>query len=112
MHTLNLLLQAISAVAFFVYGVGCFYSASLITEFERYGLKALRKLIGALEIAGALGLFIGFYLPILRLLSAGGLSMLMFFAIIVRWKIKDPILQWIPAIVLFLINLSIALIPS
>jgi uncharacterized membrane protein YphA (DoxX/SURF4 family) len=112
MHTLNLLLQAISAVAFFVYGIGCFYSASLISEFERYGLKALRKLIGALEIAGALGLFIGFYLPILRFLSAGGLSMLMFFAIIVRWKIKDPILQWIPAIVLFLINLSIALIPS
>jgi len=44
--------------------------------------------------------------PIL-LLSAGGLTVMMFLAVVTRFKIRDPLYAAIPAFVLFLLNLFI-----
>ena len=59
-------------------------------EFTRYGLDRLRTVVGALEVLGALGLLVGLkWSAILLPLSSGGLGLLMFFAFVVRLKIKD-----------------------
>ena len=102
------IVQSISAFAFLGYGVACFYSPSLVLEFERYKLSSLRKLTGSLEIAGGMGLLFGFYYDPLRILSSGCLALLMFFAILVRMKVKDPFLAWGPAVIWFLFNIYIA----
>lgn len=104
-----LLAQLISAIAFLVYGVACFYSQKLTLEFQRWGLAWIQKLTGALEVLGALGLLVGFSNPTLRMLSAGGLSLMMLVAVGVRAKVRDPFLQWLPAVLLLLLNLYIML---
>lgn len=97
----------ISAIAFIFYGLLCLTTDHMKTEFQRYGLSRFRKLTGLLELLGGVGLLVGrFYYPVLAL-SAGGLALLMFLGIIVRFKTKDPIIQILPAIVLMLINLKI-----
>ena len=104
-----LIAQLVSSISFLSYGVACFWSAKLTAEFQRWGLASIQKLTGALEILGALGLAGGFMYPTLRTLSAGGLALMMVAAIVVRAKIRDPLLHWLPAIILLLLNLYIAL---
>jgi hypothetical protein len=106
----NLFLQWISIIAFVSYGVSCFYSNKLIFEFKRYGCESWRKLIAGLEIAGGIGLLIGFEYAPLRVFCSACLAVLMICAISVRIKIKDPFLACVPAISLFFINLYLALL--
>lgn len=103
-----ILAQVCSIVAFLSYGTACFISSRLVAEFKRWGLEPLRKVTGGLEIAGALGLLIGFFDPIIRTLSAAGLSVMMICAVLVRAKIRDRAMLWAPAVILLLINLAIA----
>ncbi len=69
-------------------------------EFERYKLPKLRLLTGASQIILALMLAIGLALEIKFLIAISllGLLVMMFVAILVRIKIKDPISKIIPAI--------------
>jgi hypothetical protein len=94
-----------SSVSFFGYGVGCLATSYMKREFERYGLAGLRQFTGALEIAGAAGLVLGFRVPIIGCLSAGGLALLMFFGFLVRLKIKDGPLRAFPALLYLGLNL-------
>lgn len=109
MQTSVMTAVTISSLAFIFYGLSCFFYDKTIMEFKRYGLSHLRKLIGSLEFLGGVGLIVGFYfLPVL-LLSSGGLTLLMFFGVLVRFKIKDPLILIIPAFMLFILNLFILL---
>lgn len=74
-------------------------------EFQRYDLSQFRKLVGVLELLGASGLVLGYWLsrPLLGL-SALGLSGLMVVAVIARVKAKDPWLEVGPAFALMLVN--------
>jgi uncharacterized membrane protein YphA (DoxX/SURF4 family) len=101
--------QIASFVAFFGYGVACFFSAALIDEFKRWGLEPLRKLTGGLEVLGALGLLAGFVSPIIRTFSATGLALMMVCALFVRAKMRDRPMLWVPATVLLGLNAFIAL---
>jgi len=92
------------AVSFFCYGVACFFSQHMITEFSRYGVPQFRKLIGTLEIAGALGLIFGYFVPILQFLAALGLGTLMLSGCVLRIKIRDRVIQIIPASTFLLIS--------
>jgi len=77
---LNLLtvLTWFSSLAFIYFGITCFYSKFIISEFKRYGLPTFRKLTGFLQLLGAIGLLIGLYFtPILLLLASTGLHLLM-----------------------------------
>ena len=96
--------QAISAVGFLAYGIGCLTTRTMRAEFVRYGLPQLRLLTGTLQIAAALGLFAGYAYPVCALLSAGGLSLMMLVAIGVRLKIKDPAAGFLQALACFLLN--------
>jgi len=73
-------------------------------EYVRYGVPQLRPLVGSLQIAGALGLLAGLMLPIVGQLAAAGLTLLMFFGVRLRIRIKDSLPQMLPAIVCFLLN--------
>ncbi len=73
-------------------------------EFERYGFGAYRKLIGITQILAAGGLFWGFFQPLFGLIAAGGLALQMLFAVGVRIKIKDTVLQTVPALAYCLLN--------
>lgn len=77
-------------------------------EFKRYGLPGLRMLIGSLELLGGLGLLVGLKLPIIGLISAGGLSILLLGAVGVRVVVRDGILETTPAFLYFLLNLFLA----
>lgn len=79
-------------------------------EFKRYGYEKHRVAIGILEILGAVGLIVGLIDPVIFGISSAGLTILMFAAILVRKKIRDPLLKWLPAIFLFLINLYLFLV--
>ncbi len=76
-------------------------------EFSRYGFENLRVLTGSLEILGGIGLLVGFKIPAVLFVSCAGLALLMFFAVIVRLKIKDGFLLSLPALLLMLMNLYI-----
>ena len=98
-----------SSLAFFYFGISCFYSEFIVSEFIRYGLQQFRKLTGLLQIMGAMGLLIGLYFsPLTLLLSALGLGLLMLAGFIVRLKIRDNFLKSSPAFTFAAINLFIA----
>lgn len=105
---MNQLLVIISALLFLFYGFACVYFESLKSEFTRYGLSKYRKLIGALEILGGIGQILGFllYEPLL-LLSSFCLALLMCCGVFVRLKVKDPLYQVLPALLLLIINVLI-----
>ena len=69
----------------------------MATEFARYGIPQFRVLTGILQLVAALGLLVGFFYPWIGALAAGGLSLQMACGLIVRIRIKDSIIQCLPA---------------
>ena len=109
---LNLLtvLTWFTSLAFIYFGISCFYSKFIISEFKRYGIPTFRKLTGFLQLLGAIGLLVGLYFtPILQLLASTGLCLLMLSGFIVRIKIKDNFIQFAPAFIFSVLNLCIAI---
>lgn len=76
-------------------------------EFKRFGLEKFGALVAMLEILGALGLLLGISLPLILLISSGGLTILMFLGVLVRIKMKDSLLVSTPAAVYMLLNACI-----
>jgi len=107
---LNNAITLFSAISFLAYGTGCFTSRHLQKEFVRFGLSSLRRLIGFLQICGALGLLAGFRFPLLGQTAAGGLAVMMLLAVLVRIKIRDGFLKTTPAVLFFLVNGYLALL--
>lgn len=106
---MQIILILTSALAFIFYGLLCLLTDHMKSEFRRYRLSHFRKLTGALELLGSLGLFAGLYYTPLLYISSAGLSLLMFLGSIIRFKAKDPLIQLMPAFVLMVINLIIFL---
>ena len=73
-------------------------------EFKRFGLEKFGPLTAVLELAGALGLFIGLQSNTILVLSSGGLALLMLLGTGVRIKMKDSLLVSTPAFFYFLLN--------
>ena len=77
----------------------------MIEEFKRFGLSnSQRKLTGTLQLLGSAGLVTGFMFPMIGLLAAGGFTVMMLVAFIVRIKIKDSLAQSLPSLIFMLIN--------
>lgn len=98
-----------SAISFFLFGGGCFVSSYLRGEYERYGIGKLRALIGVLQLLGAAGLLVGFYMPWIGQFSAAGLAIMMLCGVVVRIKIKDTVVQTLPAFAYMLLNAYLAI---
>ncbi|MCC5834842.1 MAG: DoxX family protein [Opitutales bacterium] len=105
METHIIILQTLSGLAFLVYGTACLCFGGMKAEFERYGLANFRRWVGLLEIFGGLGLWLGFYFPILTLIASAGLTLLMIAGVAVRWRVGDPWIQMMPAAALGAVNL-------
>ena len=81
----------ISSISFYLYVIAYFVSPHMKEEFKRFNLEKLGLLIIVLEILGATGLIVGLFFTPILLISSLGLALLMFFAFIVRIKLKDDI---------------------
>lgn len=97
-------LLSFSAISFFVYAAGCFFSLRMKAEFVRYGFDRHRVLIGGLQLLGAAGLLLGLIVPAIGAIGAAGLAVQMLAAVVVRIKIRDTLLQTTPALVYLLTN--------
>ena len=93
-----------TTLSFLCFGTGCFTSLYFKNEFERYGFSTTRKLIGFLQLCGALGLMAGYWFPLLGKAAALGLALMMFAGVLVRIKIHDTLFQTTPAIFYCLLN--------
>lgn len=87
-----------------VYGISYFRSAEMKNEFKRFGLEKAGALTAVLELLGSAGLIIGLWVPIILMVSAGGLAILMFLGVIVRLKVRDSLLVTLPAFFYMILN--------
>ncbi len=97
----------ISASSFFFYSVRSIFSNHMISEYSRWGLSRARIFISLLQFLLALSLIMGLWNLYLLLISSFFLTVMMIFAILVRVKIKDSLLDSVPAVFYALLNLSI-----
>lgn len=99
-----LVLRLFSGISHIIYGVLALIMPFYIEEFVRYGFGEYRWLISLSQMAGGLGLLVGYYFRQLSIVSAGLLSLMMLSAVFTRVVIQDEFLETVPAIVYFLIN--------
>ncbi len=101
--------KALSIVLFLYYGLSVLLSDAMVTEFERFGLLRFRKATGVLELLGSLGLILGYFLPHLTVVAAGGLTLLMAAGVVVRLRCRDSLTDSLPAFGMLLMNLYVAI---
>lgn len=106
---LTRLVQLILLVTFGAYGIGSLFWAPMVAEFERFGTKTLRLWTGGLQVAGSAGLLLGFLVPSLALCAAVGFTAMMGVALVVRYRLRDPLRAAIPALVLFGLSAFLAI---
>ncbi len=74
-------------------------------EFKRYNLERYRVLTGFLELLGGVGTLIGLRSNPIYYVSTTGLATLMLLGLFVRIKLKDPVIEMLPALILMLVNI-------
>ena len=79
----------------------------MVVEFERYRMPEYRKVTGILQILASLGLLLGFIYTWLAVISSLGLALQMVVGGVVRVRIKDSLIQTLPAIIFCAINIFI-----
>lgn len=98
-----------SGISFLFFGTGCLVSPRMKSEFIRYGYDRQREMTGCLQLLGATGLLIGFWLPVWVSFSAAlGLCLMMVFGFGVRLKIRDGFWASSPAFIYAILNLYLS----
>ena len=88
-------------------------ASNMREEFVVYGLPTVALyIIGFLKIVSAIGLIAGIFLPLLIAPSAILLAALMIGALVMHFKIKDPIKRSIPALIMLTLCVVILLLAS
>jgi hypothetical protein len=77
-------------------------------EFERFGMAKFRILTGIIEILGAAGTLLGLFWTPLFIFSTLGLGTLMLLGLVTRVRVRDPIVQMLPALSLMVVNYTLA----
>jgi uncharacterized membrane protein YphA (DoxX/SURF4 family) len=98
----------VSAALFLTYGGLCLFSDGMKVEFERFGLSRFRRATGALEVVGGVGLLVGLLVTEVLVLAAAGLAVLMLLGVIARIRVRDPLLEIVPAALLMVVNAYLA----
>ena len=107
MNTLYQTLKPVSALLFLYYGSGVLFSNAMVSEFEQFGLPNFRKATGVLELLGAAGLIVGYFIPPLVIAASGGLALLMALGLAVRYRSRSSLPDSVAALAMLLINLFI-----
>jgi len=102
------LLTFVLIISFLGYGSHCLFAEAMAHEFRRWGVPHLRYITGLLEVLGALGLFCGQWVPWLGVFSAAGLALLMLCGIFVRIRVRDSLLQTLPAVLFLVVSVLVA----
>ncbi len=68
------------------------------------------RALGVVEVAGALGLLVGIWIPILGLLAAIGFVLYFLGALIMHVRAKDPAKDLAPALVLLVLSLIVTIL--
>jgi hypothetical protein len=107
METLQLVLQ--SAVAISVVYVWVFRYHNVLKEFEQFGLgDTTRNLVGATKISLATLLVVGIWYESLIFIPAILMGLFMVSAQYFHFKMKNPIIQKLPSLVLLIFCLALA----
>lgn len=107
MEIFNIIAILFSSLSFLIYGAMLLKLESMQLEFKRFKLEKLMVLTGILELLGGAGLLVGFYINFILLISSGGLGLLMFFAFLVRLKMKDSFWVSLPSFLFMVLNFYI-----
>jgi len=99
----------LSSLSFFAYVLSYFVNPHMKSEFKRFGLEKMGLLTIILEMLGATGLLVGFYIHFILIISSLGLFLLMFLGVIVRIKMKDSLWISLPALFYMTLNAYIFL---
>ena len=120
METVSLVLQAIVGLGIFNVWLLRFnkssqyrggHATNLKDEFAVYGIPAWAMyLIGVLKLGAASALFLGIFIPSLTGPAASIIVTLMFGAIVMHIKVKDPLVKSIPAALMLAMGICISLI--
>ena len=100
----HLVILLFNAISFIFYALSSFYSNRMIFEYERWGYKNFRKIIASFQLLAGVGLLIGLYFSLLLTLVSALLTLMMITAIFVRIRIKDNIINILPAISYAILN--------
>lgn len=100
----------IASTSFFCFGFGYLLLPNMKAEFVRYGLADYRLIVGWLQVAGALGLWLGLRYPWMGILAGCGLALMMAVAVATRLRIGDPLMQCVPAVLYLLLNVYICVL--
>ena len=68
------------------------------------------RMLGAVEVAGALGLLIGIWVPILGQLAAIGFVLYFLGAMVMHVRSKDPMKDSAPALVLLILSIIVTIL--
>ncbi len=112
MSTATTILTVVSAVLFLGYGSLVLFSGGMRAEFQRFGLARFRRATGALEVLGGLGLRVGLAVPQVLVAAAGGLALLMLLGVAVRIRVRDPLVEIVPAAALMVANALIVAVAT
>lgn len=103
-HVALVVLVLISGLSFLFYGFKVLFQTASKEEFERFGVPAMRRFVGLMEVLGAVGVMLGLAFAPLGALAAGGLALLMVLGLIVRVRVHDALLLMVPAAALGALN--------
>ena len=103
-------LALVSGLSFLYYGFKVLFRTASRGEFERYGVPAVRKLVGILEVLGGTGVILGLAFAPLGALAAAGLTALMVLGLIVRVRIHDAPRLMVPAASLGALNAALVVL--
>ena len=99
-----LVTTVLSAVLFLGYGAVVLFTGGMREEFERFGLARYRLATGVLEVFGGAGLLVGLVRVEVLIVASAGLAFLMFLGVLTRLRVKDPIVEIVPAALLLFAN--------
>ena len=103
----HLILLLFSATSFICYGLNSLFSKRMISEYERWGYQNQRLILCACQISGGFGLLVGLVIPFMLVLASFLLTCMMIVAVMVRIKLKDRLVDMLPALFYALINLFV-----
>ena len=103
-------LALVSGLSFLYYGSKVLFRTTSRGEFERYGVPAVRKLVGILEVLGGTAVILGLAIAPLGALAAAGLTALMVLGLIVRVRIHDAPRLMVPAASLGALNAALVVL--
>tara|TARA_B100001057_G_C22308855_1_gene741253 strand:+ start:285 stop:623 length:339 start_codon:yes stop_codon:yes gene_type:complete len=107
---IKLILLLFSAISFFIYGINSFFSKKMISEYERWGYKNQRIILGSCQLLGGLGLIVGLAVPFILFSASFLLMCMMLAAVFVRIKLKEKVVKMLPAIFYAVLNFVIFLL--